>query len=283
MTFASSLLLALIVGTWNGQWFPSGRAEHRASAEAERETIQAAGRMLADGLARIDPTGREDVVLCLNEVRDLKTAEALRQEIGRAGLSVAVVTAYRRRDRFDQQQDVIMTTLPVARASWSRWWYRRGAFPPRGYARADVVLPNATTATVYAVHLKSNYGQTTDAMAETNRLKRAWAIEQLVDQEKPKRGKYRAPLIVTGDLNADRFSPRFAGETIFATLEKAGFRDAFEGVAPSARITHPGTRRRAGSTLDYVMMRGFEPDGPPLVVPSQRISDHNAVFVRVKF
>ena len=283
MTLASSILLALIVGTWNGQWFPSGRAEHRAPESVERATVEAAGRMLAEGLARMDPTGREDLVLCLNEIRDLKTAEALAREIGRGGLRVAVVTGYRRRDRFDQQQDVIMTTLPVARANWSRWRYRHGAFPPRGYARADVVLPNAATATVYAVHLKSNYGQTTDAVAETNRLKRAWAIEQLVEQEKPKRGKCRAPVLIAGDFNADRYSRRFEGETIFATLEKAGFRDPFEGVAQPSRITHPGTKRRAGSTLDYVMMRGLEPAGPPVVVPSQRTSDHNAVFVRVKF
>ena len=49
MTIAS-ILLALVVGTWNGEWFPSGRAEHRASDEVERETIRAAGQMLREGL-----------------------------------------------------------------------------------------------------------------------------------------------------------------------------------------------------------------------------------------
>ena len=47
MTIAS-ILLALVVGTWNGEWFPSGRAEHRASDEVERETIRAAGQMLRE-------------------------------------------------------------------------------------------------------------------------------------------------------------------------------------------------------------------------------------------
>ena len=283
MTFASSLLLALIVGTWNGQWFPSGRAEHRASAEAERETIQAAGRMLADGLARMDPTGREDVVLCLNEVRDLKTAEALRQEIGRAGLSVAVVTAYRRRDRFDQQQDVIMTTLPVAKANWSTWKTHKEAIPPRGYARAEVIVSPAVTTTVYAVHLKSNYGQTSEDIAATNRLKRAFAVEQLLDQERPKRGKFRYPVVIAGDFNADRFAKSFTKETIFQSLEKAGFADAFEGVPLDGRLTHPGTGRFAGGTLDYIYFRGCSVDGSPKVIPALRISDHDAVFVRLQF
>ena len=29
------LLAAVVVGTWNGNWFPSGRAEHRAHPDVE--------------------------------------------------------------------------------------------------------------------------------------------------------------------------------------------------------------------------------------------------------
>ena len=114
---ASSLVLALVVGTWNGEWFPSGRAEHRANEQVERAAIRAAGQMLSEGISAVDPSGSDDVVLCLSEIRDLETAQALCSAIGRTNLAVAVVTAYRRRDRFDQQQDVIMTTLPVAKAN----------------------------------------------------------------------------------------------------------------------------------------------------------------------
>lgn len=279
MTFAP-LLLALVVGTWNGRWFPSGRAEHRASEEVESATIRAAGQMLRNGLGKMDPSGCEDVVLCLNEIRDLKTAEALCREIGRTNLSVAIVSGYRRRDRFDQQQDVIMTTLPVAIASWSRWKVWKEDSPPRGYARADLIVSPSVTATVYAVHLKSNYGQTSDAAATSNRLKRGRAIGQLVEQEQPKRGKYRAPVIIAGDFNADRFSPEFKDEHIFRTLAAANFMDAFEAADESSRITYQSNNRKYGSTLDYIMSRGFEQDSPPFVLPSLRLSDHNAVFVR---
>ena len=278
---ASSLALALVVGVWNGEWFPSGRAEHRANDQVERATIRAAGQMLADGILEVDPSGKEDVVLCLSEIRDLETAQALCAAIGRTNLSVAVVTAYRRRDRFDQQQDVIMTTLPVARANWSTWKTHKDAFPPRGYAHADVIVSPAVTATVYAVHLKSNYGQTTEDTAQANRLKRAYAIEQLVAQEKPKRGKFRAPVIIAGDFNADRFSKSFEKDTLFQTLLDAGFVDAFEGVPKDGRITHPGSGRHAGSTLDYIFIRGCRVESPPKVVPALRISDHDAVFVRL--
>ena len=81
--FASSLVLALVVGTWNGEWFPSGRAEHRANDQVERATIRAAGQMLADGISEVDPSGKEDILLCLSEIRDLETAQALCTAIGR--------------------------------------------------------------------------------------------------------------------------------------------------------------------------------------------------------
>ncbi len=277
------IFLAIVVGIWNGEWFPSGRAEHRANEQVERAAIRAAGQMLRDGISEADPSGGDDVVLCLNEIRDLETAQALCREIGRTNLSVAVVTAYRRRDRFDQQQDVIMTTLPVAKANWSTWKTHKDAFPPRGYAHADLIVSPAATATVYAVHLKSNYGQTTEDIARANRLKRAYAIEQLVAQEKPKRGKFRAPVIIAGDFNADRFSKSFEKDTLFQTLLDAGFVDAFEGVPKDGRITHPGSGRHAGSTLDYIYMRGCRVESPPKVIPALRISDHDAVFVRIGF
>ncbi len=276
------LILALVVGTWNGEWFPSGRAEHRASDSVERATIKAAGQMLAEGLAQADPSGTEDVILCLSEIRDLKTAEALCQAIGRTNLAVSVVSAYRRRDRFDQQQDVIMTTLPVAKANWSRWKVWKDGTPPRGYAHADLVVAPAVTASVYSVHLKSNYGQKTDEDRRLNRLKRGRAVGQLVNQERPKRKKYRGPVIIAGDFNADRFSKEFSEESVFRTLAAAGFNDAFDGLDPSKCVTHPSrSSRHAGSVLDYVYYRGFEKSGEVIVCPALRISDHDAVFVRL--
>ena len=110
--------------------------------------------------------------------------------------------------------------------------------------------------------------------------KRGRAIGQLVEQEQPKRGKYRAPIVIAGDFNADRFSPEFASEPLFKVLAAAKFADSFEEAAKAKRITHPGRTRNSGSTIDYVVSRGLSPEGPPLVVPALRLSDHNAVFVR---
>lgn len=273
-----TVIAAVVVGTWNGNWFPSGRAEHRAHPDVEAATVSAAAKMLATGLSAVDPEGTNDVILCLNEIRGPKVASNLVAQIGRKGLRVAIVSGYRRRDRFDQQQDVIVTTLPVAEAHWSKWRVAGKSTPPRGYAFAAVVVDPATTANVYAVHLKSNYGATTPAIRAANCEKRARAIAQIVEQEKPKRGRAKRPAVVAGDMNADRWRKEFADERIFEDFEAAGFSNTLALLPADARGTHP-SRTYGDSALDYVFCRGFEPIEKPRVIPNDGLSDHQAVFV----
>ena len=272
------LIAAVIVGTWNGNWFPSGRAEHRAHPDVEHATVSAVAKMLAGGLRAVDPAGTNDVILCLNEIRGPEVASNLVAQIGRAGLRVAVVSGYRRRDRFDQQQDVIATTLPVAEAHWSKWKVAGKATPPRGYAFAAVVIDPATTANVYAVHLKSNYGATTAELVASNREKRTLAIAQVAEQERPRRGRARRPVVIAGDMNADRWRKEFKSERIFGILDEAGFVNPLSLLPADARGTHP-SRTYGSSALDYVFCRGLEAVEGPRVIPNDGLSDHQAVFV----
>ena len=282
MTFASSLLFAAVtVGTWNGEWFPSGRAEHRAAPEIEEATVQAAGRMLREGLAKADPEGTNGVIICLNEMRGPKVVERLCTAIGRTNLTVAIISGYRRRDRFDQQQDAIITTLPVTEAHWSKWKNAKQDTPPRGYAFAKIVISPAVTANVYSVHLKSNYGQTTDELARRNAAKRLNAIAQIAESEKDRRGK-RQSVIVAGDFNADKWSKRFSLDRLFTVLEEAGFMNTLELMPSSLRITYPGRGKWGNSALDYIMLKSLEPCGPPFTVSAEGISDHDPVFVNIE-
>ena len=277
----AALIAAVLVGTWNGNWFPSGRAEHRAHPDVEAATISAAAKMFAGALAEIDPRGTNDVILCLNEIRGPKVASNLVAQIGREGLRVAVVSGYRRRDRFDQQQDVIATTLPVAEAHWSTWKLAGKETPPRGYAFAAVVVDPATTANVYAVHLKANYGATTPEIVASNRAKRTRAIAQVVEQEKPNRGRVKRPVVLAGDMNADCWRKEFRDEEMFGLLEAAGFCNTLALLPPRARGTHP-SRTYGDSALDYVFSRGLEPANPPRLFRNDGLSDHLAVFVLLK-
>ena len=276
-----AVLLAVIVGTWNGNWFPSGRAEHRANEAVEAATVEAAGQMLRAGIAKLDPTLKEDVVICLNEMRNLEVTDALAKAVGITNLRVAVVSGYRRRDRFDMQQDAILTTLPVVSANWCVWKAKKGVVPPRGYAHAALVFPPAVTASVYCVHLKSNYGDTTDEIKASNREKRRLPVEQLLEQEKVKRGKSAHPVVIAGDFNADPWRKEFAEETIFDSLEKAGFVNVLKLMPEKRRWTLPN-RRFGNSALDHILVRGLKVEEAPLTQYSDELSDHFALFARIK-
>ena len=275
MSHVLAIVAAVVVGTWNGNWFPSGRAEHRAHPDVEAATIEAAAKMLSEGLRAVDPAGTNDVVLVLNEMRGPRVASNLVARIGRPGLALASISAYRRRDRFDQQQDVIATTLPVASKGWSIWKNAKRETPPRGYAFAELVFSPAVTAKVYAVHFKSNYGATTEELRELNRAKRAHAAEQIAKQER------KSPYsIVAGDLNADPWRRDFEKDTLFGIFEKAGFVNLMSLASPDARGTHPH-RRYGDSCLDHIMCKGFSPVSAPQVFPNDSLSDHFAVFAVV--
>jgi endonuclease/exonuclease/phosphatase family metal-dependent hydrolase len=276
------LVAAVVVGTWNGNWFPSGRAEHRAHPAVEAAAVESAAKMLASGISRLDPEGTNAVILCLNEIRNATVASNLIAAVGRRDLAVAVVSGYRRRgNRLDYQQAVIATTLPVAEAGWSRWTNAKASTPPRGYAFAALVLNPSTTAAVYAVHLKSNYGGNTEEKRALNREKRTIAVEQLLEAEHPGRKGALRPVVIAGDLNADRWRREFAGERIFGALESAGFFNHLALLPPDGRGTHPSERWGA-SALDYVFTRGFDTALSPVIVSSDGLSDHDAVFAAVE-
>ena len=280
MTLAS-VFLAVIIGTWNGNWFPSGRAEHRANPEVEAATISAAGKMLARGIAQLDPEGNEDLIIAVNDVRGPRVARELAAAIGRTNLTLTSISGYRRRDRFDQQQDAILSTLPVGKASWSLWKGKVRERPPRGYAYAELEVAPAVTSHVYSVHLKSNYGANTPEKKANVRQLRSESAAQLAEIEKPRRGHKTAPALVLGDFNADKWDEQFAEETVFTTLEGVGFKNALELLPPESRGTHPH-KRYGNGVLDYILYRGFEPVGQPFIVADDGLSDHLAVFVRLR-
>jgi len=134
---------------------------------------------------------------------------------------------------------------------------------------------------VYAVHFKSNYGQTTAAEAKANRAKRSNAARQLVRQEGAKRGRRPHPVIVAGDFNADAWADDAGRETIFTDFSEAGFENILEKTGPEGRITNPGRGKWRGKTLDYIMTRSLRTVSAPVVVPAGPISDHSAVFANI--
>lgn len=265
------LSVALIVGTWNGHWFPSGYATQYAHPLVEDATITAAAAMLRSRLGMMDPDGTNDVILVFNEMRNATVVSDLISRIGRPKLSLAAISAYRRRTGYDWQQDAIATTLPYVKAGWHAWADCAEKTPPRGYAYAKVIVSPAVTTIVYAVHLKANYKARDSQVAELNRTKRTLSVQELLRETPVGR------CIIAGDLNADCWRKEFSDERIFTLLEGAGYLNVLGLLPPRQR----GTYRHGSypkSALDYIFTRGFVTAAKPSVVSMGEISDHAAVF-----
>ncbi len=282
---ASVLHADVLVGTWNLQWFPSGRAEHRASPRVEAATIQDAADLVRTELAaRRRP--EDHVILFFQELRDESVCSNLVATIGEKSLALASVSAFRDFDRrLGWQQEGIVTDLPVLETGFSYWRRSKKILPPRGFAYALLDGGEDGLIACYCVHLKSNYGATKPEMREANKVKRELAMEQIVALTKKLSapdGRMVSRIVVAGDFNTDPFGGKFEGEKTVSILTAAAFVNCFEGVPLSERGTHPGNTRYPDSTLDFIFHRGFKEQADCRLSPAVPISDHRMVWLRLK-
>ena len=271
--FKCFLIFAVLAGSWNLKWFPSGRAEHRSSARVESANIADAADVIR---ANLKGAGR---VLFLQEMRDAKACSNLVVAIGDTNLKVAVASAFRdfRDNRLQWQQLGIVTDMPVLKTEWKYSKKADGMFVPRGYAYALLDGGEEGRIACFCVHLKSNYGAKKAAKKKENMLKREAAIRQvLAAAENCGADK----ILIAGDFNSDRFQRAFKDERIFSMLESAGFRDAWEGADPSQRGTHPGSSRYPDSTLDYVFYMGYSRCASRFLAPAVPVSDHRMLAMK---
>ena len=282
MVTAKLLLIAsVLVGTWNLQWFPSGRAEHRASQRVEQANIKDAAETIRSGFGN-----RKGVVLFFQEMRSSEVATNLVAEIGHDGLQLAVASAFRERDRrLGWQQVAIATDYPVLDSSYAYWKRSKGVFAPRGYAYALLDCGADGVVACYAVHLKSNYGAKTDEQKKLNSATREICTAQIVEMAKKLRapdGRKVSRVVVAGDFNADSFTTNDADEATFKNLLEAEFSNCWTGAPLSERGTHPGRYRWPDSTLDYVFHRGFARQTMRRLSPLVPLSDHRMAWVELE-
>ena len=158
----------VLCGTWNLKWFPSGRAEHRASGRVESANIADAADIVREGLSSAKGAG---AIIFLQELRDETVCSNLIVAVGNTNLALASVSAFRDWDRrLMWQQCGIATTLPVVEASWSYWKHPKGVYPPRGYAYAVVDAGKDGLIACFCIHLKSIYGATKAELRAQNAL-----------------------------------------------------------------------------------------------------------------
>jgi len=269
------LIFAVLVGSWNLKWFPSGRAEHRASRRVEAANVADAADVIR---ANLKGGGR---ILFLQEMRDAQSCSNLAAAVGDPGLKVAVASAFRdfRDNRLQWQQLGILTDLPVMESEWRYSSKAERMFVPRGYAYALLDGGKDGRIACFCVHLKSNYGARNPAKRLENMKKREAGMRQVIAAAKRCRAD---KILIAGDFNSDRFQKAFRDERIFSMLEAGGFKDCWEGAPLSERGTHPGNTRYPDSTLDYVFYKGFGCCSSRSLAAEAPVSDHRMLVMSLE-
>jgi endonuclease/exonuclease/phosphatase family metal-dependent hydrolase len=256
------------ITTWNLEWFPNGSARD-ATPELQAQRIAAA----ADVLRPINP----DIIL-LQEVRDYEACARLGEAIAPGVYHVAICSAFKEpfQSGLGKQQVAILSKYE-AQAAWSEpWKSMNGVDPPRGFAFAWFKIGNHDVG-VYSVHLKSNLITHGDRETETakNIQKREVAIAQLLTHVHDVIGTtiptIRA-IVIGGDFNTNHDQEMFAAERTLDFLAAAEYRNGFEGLALSERVTHPGTHGFPDATFDFIFVKGLTASQP--TVAHANASDH---------
>jgi endonuclease/exonuclease/phosphatase family metal-dependent hydrolase len=256
----------LRITTWNLEWFPNGSA-HDATPEVQAQRIAAA----ADVLRPINP----DIIL-LQEVRDYEACVRLGEAIAPGMYHVAICSAFKEpfQSGLGKQQVAILSKYQ-GQAAWAEpWKSMNGVDPPRGFAFAWFKIGNDDIG-VYSVHLKSNLITHGNREAETNIRKREVAIAQLLTHVHDVIGSTMPSIksvVIGGDFNTNHDQEMFAAERTLDSLADAGYRNGFEGLSLSGRVTHPGTHGFPDATFDFIFAKGLTASQP--TVTQTNASDH---------
>jgi endonuclease/exonuclease/phosphatase family metal-dependent hydrolase len=271
---AASPEVSVSIGCWNMEWFP-GRNPRNPDEHFTQLQI--------DGVRKILAEQNPDIFFAC-EVRSLADLKKLR--LNYPYLACTNFPAPANDDKNLPNQGLAI----LSRYPWREIWALDfGALPAapnrpsRGILGAAFTLPNQQTLTIYAVHLKSNFGD-----PAANRAKRESAVDYLEwDWQRRGLDPGRDHLVILGDFNSSAHDPVFAQDQTLRRLFKLGFTDAADGLTPDRRITIPANNEGyPDNDFDHILisksLRSRLASPPPWVkiipVPFT-VSDHYPLFI----
>jgi endonuclease/exonuclease/phosphatase (EEP) superfamily protein YafD len=252
------------VSFWNIQWFP-GRRPNATRAEQVRQ-INAVHRDVAQLTAD---------VIGLEEVRDWNHAALAIKPL--PGFKVDVCSTFPPREGQRDTQQVAITSRRQPMCAWSEMWQPGGPLtPPRGFAFAAYEIAPRRLLLVYALHLKSNGGDTREdiRLREESMRQLSRHIEAMASAF----GKLGAlSFVVGGDFNTAPDDPRFSSEQTVPMLSARGFRWCWQGIPFDQRITLPSDARFPAACFDQIFYRQARLLRAWVTPTSPLSSDHRAI------
>lgn len=263
---------SLKIVTWNLEWFPGRVPEPTPEQEqAHLAAVQAA-------LRELDP----DIFIAL-EVRDWAAFQEAIQ--GVPGLRVHVVSSFRNGETGEiSSQQICIASKLKCRAAWAEEFTQTIPTMTRGFAFAALVNPEKEKLImVYGVHLKSNRARY-EKETRLNYLLRDESAEQLLQHISTMgRLTFKSQSIdgwvVAGDFNTNH--DKQFGDKVIEKFTSKGFTNTWGKVPQEKRQTWRGNPKFAGTTFDYILVRGLGLPTAFLGQASSECSDHEAVVVQI--
>ncbi|MBU0676995.1 MAG: endonuclease/exonuclease/phosphatase family protein [Verrucomicrobia bacterium] len=219
---------SLRICTYNIQDFSDGHGDGRE--RTEDIAIRHAG-MAAGILAEISP----DVVV-LEEIEGSQAISQLNRSLDDP-YPFVYITSFGHPRHDDRKLNIaVLSRLPLTGLKEIDFQEMEGAGrPPRGLLRFAISLEEKKYLLVYAVHLKSNWGD-----RERNEEKRRRAVEILRADARRVQARYPASeweVMMIGDTNVDPDLPSFAEDPTFDPV--SDWYDLWRGVPIAERTTVP--------------------------------------------
>lgn len=255
---------SITVAFWNIQWFPG----HRPDATSGEETRQI-NAVHAD-IARLNPD-----IIGMEEVRDFRQAGVAVQPL--PGFKVDVCANFPPREGQNVAQEVAIASRLQPLSAWAEEWKSAGLIlPPRGFAFAAYEVRPRQLLMVYAVHLKSNLGESRENMSM-----RQESIQQLQSHIGAMQAAYgklgTITWIVGGDFNTSLDDKQYAAETTLRGMIDKGFGWIWQDVPFSSRLSLPAGRGFPATCFDHIFYRGATLRKAWVANTSPQSSDHRAI------
>ncbi|HMO50986.1 MAG TPA: hypothetical protein PKE26_07970 [Kiritimatiellia bacterium] len=266
----------LKVVAWNIEWFPGVKMYPTPKQEAEH--MKAAQKALRE----IDPD-----IFIGQEIRDWKSFDELVSAV--PGLKTHVVSSFllSTTREIGRQQIGIASKLSCQHA-WAEAFEATVPRTSRGFAFTALDDPHGRgLILVYGVHLKSNVGGTSDAMARINGSVRNDQARQILSHmadmamafgDRPIRG-----WLIGGDINTNHDN-QFPYCRVVDMVETMGFLNTWRGVPRAERLTWRSDTDSVfePTTLDYIFLRGFGQRVRASIIEVPRpLSDHYPIMVEL--
>jgi endonuclease/exonuclease/phosphatase family metal-dependent hydrolase len=168
-------------------------------------------------------------------------------------------------------------------SAWHELWKANGTIvPPRGFAFAAYQTSPRQVLLVYAVHLKSNVGESRENVSM--REESAKQLRSHMEAMQAAYGKLgNVAWVIGGDFNTSMDDNQFAAEKTLRGWIENGFGWSWKNMPLSSRVSLPPAKEFPPTCFDHIFCKGATIRKAWVVNTSPKSSDHRPVMATLDF